>query len=67
MSARNAGPAWPRPASPIKTSPFWEIRQEDTCFNLIRLARNRENFDIVYLDCSHSIYVDLAPAVAAIR
>lgn len=36
-------------------------------FNLIRLARNRETFDIVYLDGSHSIYVDLAAAVAAIR
>lgn len=36
-------------------------------FNLIRLARNRETFDIVYLDRSHSIYVDLAAAVAAVR
>lgn len=36
-------------------------------FNLIRLARNRETFDIIYLDGSHSIYVDLAAAVAAIR
>lgn len=36
-------------------------------FNLIRLARNRETFDIVYLDGSHSIYVDLAAAIAAIR
>lgn len=36
-------------------------------FNLIRLARNREKFDIVYLDGSHSIYVDLAAAVAAVR
>lgn len=36
-------------------------------FNLITLARNRETFDIVYLDGSHSIYVDLAAAVAAIR
>lgn len=35
--------------------------------NLIRLARNRETFDIIYLDDSHSIYVDLAAAVAAIR
>lgn len=34
--------------------------------NLIRLARNRETFDIVYLDGSHSIYVDLAAAIAAI-
>lgn len=36
-------------------------------FNLVRLARNRETFDIVYLDGSHSIYVDLAAAVAAVR
>ncbi|WP_375866136.1 hypothetical protein [Bradyrhizobium tunisiense] len=36
-------------------------------FNLIRLARNRETFDIVYLDGSHSIHVDLAAAIAAIR
>lgn len=36
-------------------------------FNLIRLARNRETFDIVYLDDSHSIYVDLAAAIAAVR
>lgn len=36
-------------------------------FNLIRLARNRETFDIIYLDGSHSIYVDLAAAVAAMR
>lgn len=36
-------------------------------FNLIRLARNREAFDIVYLDGSHSIYVDLAAAIAAVR
>lgn len=36
-------------------------------FNLIRLARNRETFDIIYLNGSHSIYVDLAAAVAAMR
>lgn len=37
-------------------------------FNLIiRLARNRETFDIIYLNGSHSIYVDLAAAVAAVR
>lgn len=36
-------------------------------FNLISLARNRETFDIVYLDGSHSIYVDLAAAIAAVR
>lgn len=36
-------------------------------FNLIRLARNREAFDIIYLDGSHSIYVDLAAAIAAVR
>lgn len=36
-------------------------------FNLIRLARNRETFDIVYLDDSYSIYVDLAAAAAAVR
>lgn len=36
-------------------------------FNLIRLARHRETFDIIYLDGSHSIYVDLAAAVAAMR
>lgn len=35
--------------------------------NLIRLARNRETFDIVSLDGSHSIYVDLAAAIAAVR
>lgn len=36
-------------------------------FNLIRLARNRETFDIIYLDGSHSIHVDLAAAIAGIR
>lgn len=36
-------------------------------FNLIRLARDRETFDIIYLDGSHSIYVDLAAAIAAVR
>ncbi len=36
-------------------------------FNLIRLARKRETFEIVYLDGSHSIYVDLAAAIAAVR
>lgn len=36
-------------------------------FNLIRLARNRETFDIIYLDGSHSIYVDLAATIAAVR
>lgn len=36
-------------------------------FNLIRLAKNRETFDIIYLDGSHSIYVDLAAAIAAVR
>lgn len=36
-------------------------------FNVIRLARNRETFDIIYLDGSHSIYVDLAAAIAGIR
>lgn len=66
-SAPNAGSTWPRPASPIETSPFWEMRREHTSFNLIRLARNRETFDIIYLDGSHSIYVDLAAAVAAMR
>lgn len=40
---------------------------ETYLFNLIRLARNRETFDIVHLDGSHSIYVDLAAAIAAIR
>lgn len=36
-------------------------------FNLITLARIRKTFDIVYLDGSHSIYVDLAAAIAAVR
>ncbi|QQO13850.1 hypothetical protein JJB99_31555 [Bradyrhizobium diazoefficiens] len=36
-------------------------------FNLIRLARSRETFDVIYLDGSHSIYVDLAAAFAAVR
>ncbi|OAF08756.1 hypothetical protein AYJ54_14005 [Bradyrhizobium centrolobii] len=36
-------------------------------FNLIRLARRQETFDIIYLDGSHSIYVDLAAATAAVR
>lgn len=27
----NAGPTSPRPASPIVTSPFWEMHQEHTC------------------------------------
>lgn len=31
------------------------------------MARNRETFDIVYHDGSHSIYVDLAAAIAAVR
>lgn len=36
-------------------------------FNLIRLGRNQETFDIVYLGGSHSNYVDLAAAIAAVR
>ncbi|WP_156944944.1 hypothetical protein [Bradyrhizobium sp. Ec3.3] len=36
-------------------------------FNLIRLARHQETFDIIYLDGNHSIYVDLAAAIAAVR
>lgn len=36
-------------------------------FNLIRLARYQEAFDIIYLDGNHSIYVDLAAAIAAVR
>lgn len=28
MFAPNAGPICPGPASPIETSPFWEMRQE---------------------------------------
>lgn len=36
-------------------------------FHLISLARNRETFDVIYLDGSHSIYVDLAAAFAAVR
>lgn len=36
-------------------------------FNLIRFSRNRQTFDIIYLDGSHSIYVDLAAAIAAVR
>lgn len=36
-------------------------------FSLIRVARKRETFDIVYLDGSHSIYVDLAAGIAAVR
>lgn len=36
-------------------------------FNLVRLARSRETFDVIYLDGSHSIYVDLAAAFAAVR
>ncbi|WP_426441331.1 class I SAM-dependent methyltransferase [Bradyrhizobium genosp. P] len=35
--------------------------------NLIRLARNLETFDIIYLDGNHSIHVDLAAAIAAVR
>lgn len=31
MSAPDAGAIWRRPASPIETSPFWEIRQEPIC------------------------------------
>lgn len=31
MSAPNVGPTSPRPASPIDTSRFWEMRQEHTC------------------------------------
>lgn len=67
MSAPNAEPIWRREASPIETSPFWENPSGTYLFNLIRLARNRETFDIVYLDGSHSIYVDLAAAIAAVR
>lgn len=40
---------------------------ETYLFNLIRLARDRQTFDIIYLDGSHSIYVDLAAAIAAVR
>lgn len=36
-------------------------------FNLIRLATNREIFDTIYLDVSHSFYVDLTAAIAAVR
>ncbi|MGY8669321.1 hypothetical protein Q3C01_44275 [Bradyrhizobium sp. UFLA05-109] len=36
-------------------------------YNLIRLARHRETFDIIYLDGNHSIYVDLAAAIASVR
>lgn len=36
-------------------------------FNLIRLARNRDTFDIIYLDGSQSMYVDFAAAIAAVR
>ncbi|MET4072002.1 hypothetical protein ABID58_006826 [Bradyrhizobium sp. S3.2.6] len=36
-------------------------------FNLIRLMRHGEAFDIIYLDGNHSIYVDLAAAIAAVR
>ncbi|MDH2406772.1 hypothetical protein QCM77_44110 [Bradyrhizobium sp. SSUT18] len=36
-------------------------------FNLIRLARHRETFDIIYLNGNRSIYVDLAAAMAAVR
>lgn len=55
-----------RMASPIETSHFWKSAGT-YLFNLVRLARNRETFDIIYLDGSHSIYGDLAAAVAAIR
>lgn len=66
MFAPNAGPIWRRPASPIETSPFLGNPSGTYLFNLIRLARNRETFDIIYLDGSHSIYVDLAAAIAAL-
>lgn len=67
MSAPNAGPTCPGPALPIETSPYLGNASRTYLFNLIRLTRNRETFDIIYLDGSHSIYVDLAVAVAAIR
>ncbi|MFB6421045.1 class I SAM-dependent methyltransferase [Bradyrhizobium tunisiense] len=46
---------------------FLENASGTYLFNLISLARNRETFDIIYLDGSHSIYVDLAAAIAAVR
>ncbi|MGY4298646.1 SAM-dependent methyltransferase [Bradyrhizobium sp. i1.4.4] len=46
---------------------FWGNRVGTYLFNLIRLARHRETFDIIYLDGNHSIYVDLPAAVAAVR
>lgn len=64
MSAPNAGPTWHIADRNIA---FLGNPSGTGLFNLIRLARNREAFDIIYLDGSHSIYVDLAAAIAAVR
>ncbi|WP_024509970.1 class I SAM-dependent methyltransferase [Bradyrhizobium sp. ARR65] len=46
---------------------FLGNESETYLFNLIKSARNWKTFDIIYLDGSHSIYVDLAAAIAAVR
>lgn len=53
-------------ASPIETSPSGNP-SGTYLFNLIRLARTREAFDIIDLDGNCSIYVDLGASIAAVR
>lgn len=67
MFARNAGPIWRRPGIADRNITFLGNASGTYLFNLIRLARSRETFDVIYLDGSHSIYVDLAAAFAAVR
>ncbi len=63
--APNAGPTRPL-LCPIKASGFGGNRVGTYLFNLIRLARNRETFAIIYLDPDHSSCVDLIVAIAAV-
>ncbi|WP_128932079.1 hypothetical protein [Bradyrhizobium zhanjiangense] len=46
---------------------FWGNHLGTYLFNLVRLARHYERFDIIYLDGDHSLYVDFAAAIAAVR
>lgn len=46
---------------------FWGNYLGTYLFNLVRLARHYESFDIIYLDGDHSLYVDFAAAIAAVR
>ncbi|MFK4529337.1 hypothetical protein ABIF90_007318 [Bradyrhizobium japonicum] len=46
---------------------FWGNYLGTYLFNLVRLARHYESFDIIYLDGDHSLYGDFAAAIAAVR